>query len=376
MPFADTQARAATLERYASSHENNYDFLRFALATSVVFGHGFHAVNRTGKFYEPLLGPTRGQEQLGHLAVFGFFTISGWLVTASWERSSGFVDFLRKRSLRIYPGFILCYLVCLFLVAPTSGLSWAEYTAQFNGGRFLAKMLLLRGFGGYYAFPFNGQHMLNTSLWSIPIEFGCYLMVAAFAIFGAFRRRAIFVVTALAYASVLFGALRELPGFDAMPAFVQRAVLHIDGLMGYRIQVCFFLMGATLYLLKDRVPFSGKLAAVALVASVIAARLPPLFDLVLPLCLPYLVFFFVYHPRIDLRRFGRRADLSYGIYLFGWPLQQIFARMFPSASGLTLFFIVMPALCAVAFASWTFVEEPCLRLKRARAPITPEPAVN
>jgi len=66
---------------------NNYDFVRFVLASSVVFAHGFHALNRSGAFYEPMLGVTRDQLQLGHLAVHGFFVISGWLVIQSRERS-------------------------------------------------------------------------------------------------------------------------------------------------------------------------------------------------------------------------------------------------------------------------------------------------
>jgi peptidoglycan/LPS O-acetylase OafA/YrhL len=360
-----------TFGTYAASHDNNYDFLRFVLASSVVFAHGFHAVNRSGVFYEPLLAPTLNQLQLGHLAVLGFFTISGWLVTASLERSSSIYDYLRKRVLRIYPGFIVCYLVCLFVVAPLSGLTWAEYRAQFDAPRFLAKMLLLRGFGGFYTFPHNGQHMLNTSLWTIPVEFGCYLMIAAFALFGAQRRRLVFVGAALSYATVLVGLLPQFSFFPGLPGAVQKVSALIDQAFPYRNAICIFLVGSTLYLLRDRVPFSGKLALAALAVFVVAARLPPLLDVVLPLTLPYMIFYLVYHPRIDARKFGSRADLSYGIYLFGWPIQQMLAWLVPTLNGIGLFALTMPILCAVAYASWTFVESPCLRLKRRRIAVAP-----
>jgi peptidoglycan/LPS O-acetylase OafA/YrhL len=369
-------SRAATLGGYATSHDNNYDFLRFALASSVVFAHGFHAVNRSNTFYEPLLGPTRDQLQLGHLAVNGFFAISGWLVTTSWDRSAGVYDYLRKRVLRIYPGFIVCYLFCLLVVAPLSGLTWAEYRAEFNAPVFLFKMILLRGFGGFYAFPHNGQHMLNTSLWTIPVEFGCYLIVAALGLLGAHRKPLVFVGAALGYVALLVEGLPQWSFLPTLPQPLLHVAATVSEMEQYFSPTCYFLIGASFYLLKDRIPCSGKLAAIALAACVVAARLPPLLGLVLPVCVPYLIFFFVYDPRIDVRHFGRRADLSYGIYLFGWPIQQMIARFLPWLNGVELFVLTMPVVCAVAFASWTFVEGPCLRLKRARVVVDPTPAVN
>ena len=47
---------------------------------------------------------TRGQTHGGDLAVHGFFAISGYLITISWEKSAGALDYLRKRTLRILPG--------------------------------------------------------------------------------------------------------------------------------------------------------------------------------------------------------------------------------------------------------------------------------
>src|SRR5215475_7230008 len=236
---------------YSAKRDNNYDFVRFVLASSVVFAHGFHALNRSDVFYEPMLGVTRDQLQLGHLAVHGFFVISGWLVTQSWQRSGKFVDFLRKRALRIYPAYLVSYLVTLFVIAPLGGMTSEQYSHELNLPLSFVKMALLGGFGGFTAFPHNPQHTLNTSLWSIPVEFGCYLMVAAFAVFRAYRVRAVVAGAIFLYLAVAVGKLPTEFGFTE----------YVDS----------FLIGSSEFLLRDRIPFSGRVAAVALAAFVIAA---------------------------------------------------------------------------------------------------------
>ena len=353
-----------TFGDYSAKHENNYDFVRFVLASLVVFAHGFHALNRSGAFYEPMLGVTRDQLQLGHLAVHGFFIISGWLVTQSWQRSGRFVDFLRKRALRIYPAYLVSYLLTLFVIAPLGGMTWEQYWHELNLPLSFVKMVLLRGFGGFTAFPHNPEHMLNTSLWSIPIEFGCYLMIAAFAVFRACRVRAVVAGAIFLYLAVTVGKLSDWSGFDYYFGFAE----YVDS----------FLIGSSYFLLRDRIPFSGRIAAVALAAFVIAACVPPLMRFVLPLTVPYMLFYFVYNRKIDIHGWGRHADLSYGIYLWGWPFQQLITYWFePNLNGITLFLLVMPILCGIAFLSWKFVEAPSLRLKqRAPRPAVVQPGVR
>jgi peptidoglycan/LPS O-acetylase OafA/YrhL len=66
---------------------------------------------------EPLWKLT-GQTKLGGLSVHCFFIISGFLIAASWDQRKDVGQFLKKRVLRIYPGFIVANAVGVFLVAP------------------------------------------------------------------------------------------------------------------------------------------------------------------------------------------------------------------------------------------------------------------
>ena len=97
--------------------ENNFNFLRFALAVLVLFSHSFSLIHG-GDRWDWLYILTRGQVFGGGLAVDGFFIISGSLILQSWLRSLSAGDYLRKRALRIYPGYLVCALLCIFVVGP------------------------------------------------------------------------------------------------------------------------------------------------------------------------------------------------------------------------------------------------------------------
>ena len=101
-------------------HLNNIDFLRLALALLVVFSHSFD-VTQTNNSAEPFLWLTRNQATGGTIAVDAFFILSGFLITASYQRSSSALSFLEKRVARIYPGFLVVTLAAAIFFVPLGG---------------------------------------------------------------------------------------------------------------------------------------------------------------------------------------------------------------------------------------------------------------
>src|SRR6516165_8068434 len=87
----------------AGGRENNIGLIRFVLAALVVFAHSYIA--RSNQI-DPLELVTHRQLNSGILAVDCFFILSGYLITASWYSSSCPCDYLKRRILRIYPGFL------------------------------------------------------------------------------------------------------------------------------------------------------------------------------------------------------------------------------------------------------------------------------
>src|ERR1700723_1053671 len=108
-----------------SMKENNFDFLRLALAVLVIFSHSF-PLGAGSEMHEPLRVLTHGQMTFGAFAVDLFFVMSGFLIAGSAERSRSLRLFLKKRVERIYPAFLVCTVLMVLVVLPLSGGVLAE----------------------------------------------------------------------------------------------------------------------------------------------------------------------------------------------------------------------------------------------------------
>jgi peptidoglycan/LPS O-acetylase OafA/YrhL len=130
--------------------------------------------------------------------------------------------------------------------------------------------------------------------------------------------------------------------------------------LGYELAVCFGA-GSIACLLRRFVPVStGIMLLLALLA--LAGRDT---QLVWPAIL-YFVFWLAYVPRLPAM--PREADLSYGTYLWAFPVQQTVVQLTGMTSPLALFAIATPIVLAIAAASWLFVERPALGLRNRSRP--------
>jgi peptidoglycan/LPS O-acetylase OafA/YrhL len=123
--------RGKTFEDVGASRASHFDILRLLLAILVIF-HPSYSVLYKGRTpgtvpTEPLELLTRGRADLGSAAVYGFFIISGFLITASWIREPRVGAYLKKRVLRIYPAFIAMMAFCLLVAAPLGAVDPAVY---------------------------------------------------------------------------------------------------------------------------------------------------------------------------------------------------------------------------------------------------------
>ncbi len=353
-------APSQTLEQVSSGRENNLDFLRFALATLVVFSHSFALPGYAA--LEPLRRLTRGQIDGGSLAVDFFFIISGFLVTQSWQRSKGVGDYLKKRVLRIYPGFLVTVALCGLVVGPLGADSFAAYWHTFHPVRFLYNTAQLQ-FVLPPVFTHLAYHSANGSLWTIRNEFLCYLMVAVFGLLGLYRFRIVllglFGATLLLYMREVYGHIPFCRGI------VFPVIGQLDMWPRYLTQ---YLAGMCFYLYQDRIPYAPRWIGIGAVIVATACFLPVL-AAVLPLCGAYLLFAFAFRRKPDLHHFAERGDLSYGIYLYAFPIQQLLLLFVaPHMAPLLLFGLAFPLTALAAWASWHLIEKPCLRFKTTTAP--------
>lgn len=367
----------STLGEQLDRGPNGIGLLRLLLALAVLVSHawvlgGFGA--------EPLVGFGRNRNTLGTVAVVGFFVLSGVLIARSWVRRPKPRAFLRHRVLRIFPGFWVCLIVVAFVIAP---LGWRTLHGTLSGfpifGRNSAGGYLFDNFalfraqdgiretlnGVPYFTPPVGQ--LDGSLWTLFYEFACYLGVLALGLCGLLAKERRAVIAALTA-----GALVALAYVVNNTTVVQITQWISVNPLSMRV-VAAFALGVTCFCFGDRIPMrrSWFIGAVVLsVASLYAGWLD--YGGLIPFA--YVVVYL--GLELPIRDLEAHGDLSYGIYVYAFPVQQLLALRAWNRWGvgvyilLTLLFVV-----PLALASWFAVERPALRWKSpgGRNRVNPDP---
>jgi peptidoglycan/LPS O-acetylase OafA/YrhL len=309
------------------NNRNSFDLLRLLAAVAVI---AFHAGPLAGR--EPW---SRGEVNFGALGVGAFFAISGYLVTESRLRSASLRAFLANRLLRIGPGLIASLIVTAFIIgAFATYLPLGEYLRNKEVYVYVAKNALLyptaHGLPG--VFESNRLPMVvNGSLWTLKVEFTLYL---GLGLLGATRLLKPWVVAAIALA---FGiapfVLVASPGLSGD--------LVYNGVMASRGAFLFFA-GALIRLIDRPLPTWTMVSSLLLL-------LTPAWAFGLPIAVIWL------GTRGTVRL---PADLSYGLYVYAFPVQQTLA-----SQGHLSFWTSLAATLPFAAASWFLVERPALRLK-------------
>ena len=336
------------------NHDNNrFDFLRIVAALLVLYSHCYPL------FTEGLSDPLANTPfvSFGALGVAMFFVISGHLVTDSLIRSENVFEFLAKRILRIYPGLIAACIFSVFIVGlvfTPFGL-W-EYISHAQTNLY---WLTATGFDIQYNLPLvfaenPKKHTVNGSLWTIKYELICYLTAAAFLTFRRTRRT---IALLLLATLVISGLLRHY----AAPNSPFDLYLGLDY---YHITLgLLFFTGATFSVFKNQLqPSIVLIIAQAAIWFVLpeSGRFIIFHTLIASLVL-YLGYFGLFLPKIN----PRIGDLSYGTYLFAFPIQQSLIALGMRELGFWPFVLLSVILTlAIAFVSWHLIEKPMLSLKR------------
>jgi peptidoglycan/LPS O-acetylase OafA/YrhL len=333
-----------------TARDNNFDLLRLLAAVCVIFSHCF-LIAEGSDAREPLILLTGRQSILGLAGVFVFFTISGFLVTQSFEATGSPLRFLAKRALRIFPGLFVALVVCAFALGPL--LTTLPLGAYFGRpeiyGYVVGNALLNVGTHELPGVMFVDNPVgleVNGSLWSLRYEFMMYLTVLGLGTLGLLRLPVLLALLALGLACLQFDALDVL------------------GTWGWLLG--FFAIGMVLYKLRHTRLFDARLAALALGGLALSVPLRQ-FIALFPLFGGYLAIYLALERRLPVIPAARFGDLSYGLYIYGWPVTAtIMYASGGTASWRQLFLLSLPAALGVAWLSWRFVEEPLLRLKSPR----------
>jgi peptidoglycan/LPS O-acetylase OafA/YrhL len=197
--------------------------------------------------------------------------------------------------------------------------------------------------------------VVNLQLWTIPAEMYCYAILAtALVLQLAHLQLTVPLITVATFACLL--------GMQALGIHTPA-----DWSTGERVQietlVLAFLTGVSMFELKDKVPLRADLFALSVVLSYV---------LLWGGALQYLAMIPIAYATIfvGLSNFqetfvNRTGDYSYGVYLYGLPIQQLLVYLFPGNKNWLLSFVMAYALSLVfAALSWHLVESKVLAKKR------------
>ncbi|MFF5225103.1 acyltransferase family protein [Dactylosporangium sp. NPDC000521] len=370
-----------TLADLWNGRDNGIGAIRLGLAISVVLAHA----TSLGFGWEDL-GQSLFQDQtnVGTLAVFGFFVLSGLLITRSAQHTS-VGRFAWHRALRILPGLWVCLLITAFVAAPVVALHQrGTLTGFWDGPKGPLQYVTGNWFTGVRQYgiqdlladtpwgrEIGGNSVFNGALWSLVYETACYAAVAVLAVTAVLRRVRwlVPVIAVILYGCILADQIRgwtlegppaEHYGFIVPPlvgdVFAQW-LIYLGAL---------FLTGATIELYRDRVPIHDGLALACLVILAGSLLLGGFFVAGFPTLAYLLVWAAVRAPR-RLRRIGATNDYSYGIYIYGFLVQQLLATFGGNRWGYLPYTALSLLITAVvAYASWHLVERRALALKDRR----------
>jgi peptidoglycan/LPS O-acetylase OafA/YrhL len=337
------------------------DLFRIIFATLVLLSHAPELTDgsRSREIFDRLTGSGMS---FGEVGVMGFFLLSGYLIVQSWQGDPEFLNYLRKRILRIVPGYLVAAIVgtvVVGLLAP----GVPDFFHHFHKDFFLS-ILVLGVPRTPPVLPGLPYADVNRSLWTIPYEFRNYILIGIFGACGLLRRSTIWVGM-----TILLIAVASIPALESHLEWHHLMLYFGHPTEFYRLTAIFFV-GGCFHLLRERIVFRPVFAIAAVIglACVIIFK-PTILEMPLTVLGGYLLFYVAQVPLNFLPTMNRFPDISYGIYLYGWPVESLWIWYFHGSPWVT--FLASTLICfALGWLSWHFVERPVLKLKRrATAPL-------
>lgn len=331
---------------------NGFDGLRLAAAALVIIGHAYPL---TGNVAPGLLA-----NGIQTIAVKTFFVVSGFLITGSWVADPNIVRYMSRRCLRIFPGLTLLCLLTIYVVGPAFTSLGIEAYLRSAGTGFYAWNLLLYP---VYSLPGVFEHNIygpavNGSLWSLPVEVAMYIGIMAITSGLPRARHIVIPLFALALLGASIYVVRLHPPANPTVIWGTSITSVLDA-------AYYFFAGSAVFVLRLQRYTIWWLGVPLFVGAAICVNGIVSGEIVLAFVLPYAVVSIgITHTRLLEKLQGN--DYSYGIYLYGFLIQQALTATFFQVTAIANAAMALPIALLLAMLSWHLVEKPALQLKPGR----------
>jgi peptidoglycan/LPS O-acetylase OafA/YrhL len=345
------------------SRKNNFDFLRLLAAIQVLIGHTSAHLGINLGVFGKILGFFPG--------VPIFFTISGFLITMSYDRNKDTKKYFRNRFLRIYPALWTCTIFLIITLIIFKAIQFKTYFSRDFIAWFFAHMTMFQ----YYTPDILrgwGVSAPNGSLWTIPVEIEFYILVPI--IFLAFKKLPILVkligLFIISYCINIYYAY-------LVATYGEKIIIK---LLGVSILPHFFnfMLGAMMYYLWHKIKkyienkgllwllfYAGYLMLFSIgLKKYSPSYYPNMFGLISTILLSVATISLAFTFKSFTSKILNGVDVSYGIYIYHMPIVNIVVNFkkttYPAYYMLIIFLMVL----LLAYISWTFIEKKMLLLKK------------
>lgn len=335
--------------------ENNFNIIRFGASLFVFGGHTARVMG--------IAAPMFSGYSLHEMGVAVLFMLAGYLVTESWLKDPNVFRYSIKRFFRLWPPFAVMVLIMTFAAGPlvsdidAAGYFHSWYLSYLNNLRFYIIYSLP---GVFSDLPISNT--VNGSIWTMPVEAAMYIVTPVIITLFYIHRRSkkSFLIT-LAFAIVLVFIDLYFIAFYKGPRIV---FYNTDIISAHHVAVSYVTGILFTYpQMRRLLDVQKAIAGMGLLLLVSMSPAPILYFL-LDLLVPYFIFSFALDQKPVFSGFGRRIDLSYGIFLYGFFFQQLTIKLI-QGNAMNLGFLqvliisVIPTVMT-AVLSFYLVEKPSL----------------
>jgi acyltransferase family protein len=324
---------------YLKKEKNNVTILRIFLAIVVIY---FHSGG-----YDLFYKISRKQISTGQVAVYMFFIISGFFISRSFLRNDNKLKYISSRFLRIFPGLVVCHWFCALVIGTlATNLPIKKYFSDPGFVKFIFK----NSYNFFDRVPtlpgvFTQGGRLGTdvdgSLWTITYEIYYYI-----------------VIFILGYLKLL-NKKKFIVFFWIITVFLS----YFSKYNPLFMTLCCFLSGTISYLYFEKINFRNDYVFLIIISVfLISCFIGKHFNLLFSILGVYIVLYLSFRKKV-LSKLDKIGDLSYGLYIYAFPIQQLILSKMPDIKPMSLFFMSFVPTLILSILSWNYVEKPFLTKK-------------
>ncbi|MBP1000336.1 acyltransferase family protein [Serratia fonticola] len=343
-----------TIDQFLNRGNNNLDLIRILCAYFVIYSHAFvisPAIGENDILYKLTL---LSYVSFGGVAVKTFFLISGLLVTNSILSNGRILNYIGSRFFRVYPAYAVTIIITALLIGPwLSNLSFVDYFSSRDVWLYVLRTLKL---DVQYTLPGvfenNNINAVNGSLWTIPMELKAYfylLLIYLFSlVFGPYKK----IFIGLISLAILVEPFTPFKGI----------LISKSNDPSIYLLYPFFSIGCLIAILKDKATTNSLL----IISGLSLLLFFTCNDEKLKTALFYLFFTvsLLYFASISLlQKLKIKHDISYGIYLWAFPTQQIVASIYSSSPYMNILISILIS-SAIAYLSFRAIEKPSMLINK------------